>query len=131
MTPDEAEKAIISGYAQRLMLDYWQAYPEDVYVLLPAALGYEGAGPVPTNNAIVGFSMFSKQLPNPCTLYRNGKCRIHASGFKPRECRETMGCTDESVGRKEIYPEWDTVRGRALVANWKKLVNYIEPDDDE
>ncbi len=56
-------------------------------------------------------------------LSRKGKCTIHTSGFKPKQCRETRGCApEEGPDNYAIAPLWDNAKGRAVVAKWRKAV---------
>lgn len=130
MTPDEAECAMSAGMGPRLMLDWLE--PDDDYgntervlVLCPAAVDCEMGRAPEFAELWPGMhylqAMFEDPLNFPCTFLKNGLCEIHASGFKPKQCRESFGCRP-NVGptKYDIARDWDTENGRVLVARWQR-----------
>lgn len=125
MTPREARKAIRAGYAQRLMRDWLEpddqyGNTEPIFVLAPASIGHEGRdAPEVGGSTIFGWSR------GRCTLLsREGLCEIHDSGFKPKQCRVSLGCTPvaEFPDGYEMARLWDTKAGKAVLDMWKKAV---------
>jgi Fe-S-cluster containining protein len=113
MTPDEAEKAIEQGFGARLMADWWVGKDENIFVLCPASLGYEGKDAP----EISLFNLFSGL--GQCTFLKDNLCEIHDSGFKPLLCRETLCCGEHYPSKEQVVPLWNTDRGRALVERWR------------
>lgn len=127
-TPEEAEKLLDAGFADRMMLDCWY-YPsmshpektENVYRVQPAGKGNEGKQ--------AGFWAPFKEWP--CTmLTEEGKCLLHDPGLKPLEGRvashekiETGHDEVEKLGAW-LEAQWDTPRGRRVVERWKKEVKF-------
>lgn len=118
-TPDEVEKMLDAGFADKLMLDWWEpdrrtGNRHAVYIVAPAARGYE-----------------KRHAPNwptgvTCTLLTSDqKCPLHDTGYKPLEARVVSHATGLSVSqdvRVFIVKQWMTKRGVALVQRWKNLV---------
>ncbi|MBN2635674.1 MAG: hypothetical protein JXR61_05345 [Prolixibacteraceae bacterium] len=111
-TPEEAEKAINSGYGFRMMLE---VSPEKKFcVLSPAFKGNE------TNFAL---QLFSK---NGCTFQQNGLCELFGSGIQPLECRF---CYHERKGKgklchKALEEEWKRKYAKRIVVRWGILTNF-------
>ncbi len=54
-----------------------------------------------------------------CTFLENDRCPIHSSGFKPKQCRESLGCERKAgPDNYEMGRLWDTAEGRAVVDHW-------------
>ena len=56
----------------------------------------------------------------------DGLCRLHVPGLKPAEGRAALHgqrITDE-VRRSDIVKTWNTPKGRAIVARWRKITGY-------
>lgn len=109
-TVDEAEKALISGLANRMMLE---VSPElDTFVLSPAFKG---------NECNFALQIFSK---NGCTFFRNELCELFGTGLEPLECRF---CHHSRKGKGRlchlaIEKEWKTERGQSLVIKWGRMM---------
>lgn len=110
--PDEAERAIAAGLANRLMLDWWVDFPENVYLLAPASQGCEGKYAPELD---VFAPLFPGWNKGKCTFLKRRRCAIHNSGFKPHQCRTY-------AGNEEVKALWDNDPARALIEHWKKLV---------
>ena len=133
MTIAEAEAALAAGMAGRLMLDWFEPdsklkNEERIYVLCPAGRGYEGRAAPSTDDLFSGgflSAILGDSTPMPCTFLENGLCSIHESGFKPLMCRATMGCgeDDQTITKHAMVPEWDSARGKAVIAKWREIVN--------
>ena len=124
MTPEEALKAMASGYAHRLMRDWlepsFQAGNEElIYVLAPASIGCEGSD-APDFDL---FSLFSgTAAKGKCTFLNNGLCDLHATDYKPMQCRESMGCVNIGLDNYEMARMWDNVQGREAIYLWSTLL---------
>ena len=113
-TVEEAELAIESGYAGRMMLEM---SPEFTFgVLSPAFKGCE------KNYAIHEYAN------NGCTFFHNGLCELHSAGLEPLECRF---CHHSRIGQgikchTAIERDWQSERGRLLVTKWLNItgLNY-------
>lgn len=105
--PEEAERLMEAGYADRLMLDWWNDYPDQVYMLAPAVRGYEGArAPDPSPFAVLLGEGFGT-----CTFLTGaGLCEVHDSGAKPIECR-ILHCAAEDADAYHAYRQDVIVRG--------------------
>lgn len=131
--PDEADRAIDAGYADRMMLDwlepsYQVGNDERIPILAPAALGHEGRI-APTLDEMYpdGFLSFPTEAVDlPCALFKNGKCTIHDSDFKPQQCRTTFVCTGAGDNNYDIARLWDTDRGRQVVQKWREITGCRE-----
>lgn len=114
MNFEEAKKAIDAGLANKLMLDYYTpdaryGNSENIWVLCPAIVGYEG-------------KEAASWPEGKCTFFKNKKCTIHSSGFKPQQCRSTFICKNEGDDKKAFLPTWDTPKAKALIEQWRHLV---------
>jgi hypothetical protein len=121
MMPDEAEMAIKSGYAHRLMIDWWiETAFRNIYVLTPAAIGMEGKNALTDEERGLSFSI------GRCTFFSKDKlCQIHSSGFKPYECVKEFACdTRKESFRHEIKLAWDTKEAQDLVSVWASIVGF-------
>lgn len=129
MTIDEAEMAINAGLGPRLMRDWLEpsseyGNDERIYVICPGAVGHEGGDAAEMDELYPDgwlSSFFGGAIDQPCIFHKDGRCDIHTSGFKPRQCREAFGCREnEDWSSKYVMArEWDSERGRALVARWQ------------
>jgi Fe-S-cluster containining protein len=130
MSLEEAEKAIGAGMATRLMRDWLEADGElgnkaRIYVLSAASIGHEGtdAPEIDFADALM-MLMGTEWTKGRCTFLKNNLCQIHDSGFKPQQCRESMGCKEEpGPDNFAMARQWNTEEGRALVARWEKAVS--------
>jgi hypothetical protein len=102
-TPDEARAIQAAGFGARLMRDYWCAdaeFPNDVDILAPAVVGYEGAR--------------APYFPRgSCTFLKDGRCELHPLGLKPLEGRVAIhGMSDELSNsvRTHIVRLWNAER---------------------
>lgn len=130
MIPAEAQKAMDAGFSGRLMLDWFEPDPEignedRIWVLAPASVGYGG-------REARDFTIFdyitSSAVKGRCSfLTCDGKCEIHASGFKPHQCRIVMACEDvefnapsHEASNFSVARLWDTDEGRNAVSRWRE-----------
>jgi hypothetical protein len=147
MLPEEARGAMRAGMADKLMMDWFTPDSEydnreNIYALCPATSEFGDGGfgcggtHAPTTDEIFPrrFSLFwiggRDPLPIPCGLLKDNRCTIHDSGFKPIECRMVRGCTDDNLTRRTVVKSWDTDEGRAVIAEWKAMVAYREPEEE-
>ncbi len=111
-TVDEAEKAIESGLANRMMLEI---SPErDFGVLSPAFKGNE------SNYAL---QLFSK---NGCTFYNHELCELFGTGLQPLECRY---CHHDREGKGlrchlDIEKDWKREQGQKLIVRWGNIIGF-------
>lgn len=111
-TVDEAEKAIESGLANRMMLEI---SPErDFGVLAPAFKG---------NEANFALQLCSK---NGCTFYNNGLCELYGTGLQPLECRY---CHHDRKGlgltcHLDIEKDWRRQQGQILIIEWGNIIGF-------
>lgn len=121
-TPQEAERIIAAGMADRLMLDWWEGDEQQPYteILCPAAPGCGGRDAP----EIDFLNMFGPGWR--CTFLKNGKCELHGTSMKPFECRVTMVCKDvpgNSGAHAAAAKKWNTPKGKEVVLLWRANVN--------
>ena len=120
-TVKDFKKIIKAGYAKKLMIDYYNNDKinngEDIYFLSGASSGNE----------------CSKADWNPkgtCIFLENNKCIIH--NIKPTS--GAVSCCKIDYNLKLTHAclmTWTTTEGKKLIEDWKKMVDYIEKDNDE
>jgi len=118
-TLEETKKLINSGFADRLMVDYWVgteglSIDGNVYLVSPAIKGFEGG--------------FAPDRPvGVCTfLGFDNKCYLHDLGLKPQEARMVSHDTKNADSfnlRKSIVETWNTAEGQDVVESWKVSQN--------
>jgi len=111
-TPSELNKIIDAGFGNKLMIDWWIASPEDIYVLCPANIGFE-----------------LKQAPyhrdGLCSFFtKDNKCEIH--NIKPVEGKTTTHDFYDSKLRDKISKLWNTPEGKSLIEEWKSKFGVKE-----
>lgn len=116
---DDAEAALNAGYGDRMMLDWLTDYPDSVYVLAPASIGF--AKSLAPEGDFAGM-LAGRWCKGECVLLLNGLCTIHQTGFKPAQCRALTH--KSSMDNYEAADPWNSDRGRALVARWKEEVEF-------
>lgn len=126
-TPEDAQKLIDAGYADRLMDDYWVAEigKPNIHLLCPAVEGYEG-GPAPEPASFMD-ALFAHNMFGTCTfLTMYGECELHDKKLKPLEGRRAWLCKeprDKAYERhRRCAMKWDNEEAQALVKRWRKLV---------
>ena len=92
--PGEAIRAIEAGHADRLTIVVDHA---GVPAIAPI-----GDGP---------FGFIGR-----CTFFKNDRCEIHDSGFKPIECRMGYICKQASIPETAVYRMWKTRLGRQALS---------------
>lgn len=111
-TPEEVERLMDQGHANRLMLDHWSGGEDgkEHYLLVPA-VDEHGGGLAPFNPI------------GRCTFLTDAeRCEIHESGAKPLGCRATMACRRPPRRRAaSIVALWDGEAGAAAIARWREL----------
>jgi hypothetical protein len=131
MSPDDARKAIGAGHAPKLMVDYLLKSEGNIYVLGPATRGQEGYRAKNTDELFGGGSIFDMFIRSPppkgvCTFFNKDRCTLHTTDFKPRQCRETYGCSKEGPNNYAMAEDWNNPEAQALVREWMKLVGLEE-----
>lgn len=125
-TPVEARSALDAGHAAKLMRDWLEPCDEvgnddRIYLLSPASIGHEGDD-APEMDF---FHWLSGGCKGACVFYREGLCDLHATTFKPVQCRTAFGCRDltpEYPDNYEVARLWDTDEGRAVVSAWQRAL---------
>jgi hypothetical protein len=113
-TVEEAQKAIESGLAPRMMLEL--SPKRDFGVLSPAFKG---------NEAAYALQIHSQ---NGCTfLTGNGLCELFGTGRQPLECRfchhKRRGAGNQC--HLDIEKDWNTAEGRKLIGIWGKALGFL------
>ena len=109
-TPDDAQRLIEAGYADRLMVDWWfdRDQNKTIYLLTPAIVGRE-SGEAPA------------QPEGRCTfLDEAGLCQLHDCDLKPTEGQIALcaGRTPEGL-HEQIGRTWDAMAAQALIDRWE------------
>jgi len=114
-TVEQADWAIASGYARRMMLE---VSPERTFnVLSPAFKGCEAA------YAMQDFAA------KGCTFLVDERCELYGTGVQPLECRF---CHHDRPGQgarchADLEKDWNTLVGQALVGRWIVLIGATRP----
>jgi hypothetical protein len=136
MTPAEARAAIKAGNADKLMLDYLLASPENVFVLCPASRG-RGGDRAPNSDELYGDADFLSRFlgiasKGRCVFHEdNGNCALHDTDYKPTQCRDDYLCTDEGPDNYDMAKHWESAEAKALVREWMALVSLEAKTLDE
>jgi hypothetical protein len=109
-TPEDAQRLIEAGYADRLMVDWWfdRDINKTIYLLTPAIAGREsGEAPAHPEGA--------------CTfLNADGLCQIHVSGLKPTEGQIALCGSRTPEGlHEQIARTWNDTAAQALIDRWE------------
>lgn len=107
-TPEDAQKIIDAGLGGRLMLDWWSDSPQDIYILSPAIIEWEGrSAPFwPTGR---------------CTfLTKDNKCELHELGLKPTEGKLAICDKDPDYLHRDVAMTWNNRKGRNLIKTWRE-----------
>jgi hypothetical protein len=110
--PEEAEKAIVAGYGNRMMLEL--SPDKSFCVLSPSFRGNEG------NYALQIYS------GNGCTFLHNGLCELFGTGFQPLECRF---CHHLRKGKGtschlSIEKEWKKNSSKRIIIHWGNQTGF-------
>lgn len=114
-TVEEAARALVAGYANRMMLEI---APELTFgVLSPAFKGCERS---------FATNAFAK---NGCTFLKNNLCELFGTGHQPLECRF---CHHERGGlgprcHADLEKDWKTPEGQSLIEKWIRKVGLCYP----
>lgn len=109
-TPDDAQRLIDAGFADRLMLDWWFDHTQDktVYVLTPAIAGREGrqAPAIPSGRCAF--------------LDAQGLCQLHDLNLKPSEGKQAL-CKERTPAdlHERIAQTWQGADGKAIIDAWE------------
>lgn len=103
-TPEEIEAIIDAGFGDKLMIDYWEASPNNINMAQPAIIGYE-----------------KQRAPfwprGRCAFLEKGLCTLHDKGLKPLEGR-SADCKTHGLSREEYNKSLQTLR-EFIVNKWK------------
>lgn len=131
--PEEARAAIQAGHAPLMMRDWLEPSVElgndgRIYVLAPASDGYEGQdAPEFPFMSLIEAILAPPFIKGRCVMFgRDGKCRLHDSGFKPFQCRSSLLCDPDQDtsctapdSNWEMARQWNTPLGRAVIEEWR------------
>ncbi|HPT20345.1 MAG TPA: hypothetical protein PLR88_00250 [Bacteroidales bacterium] len=111
-TVSEAENALNSGLARRMMLEI---SPERKFAVLSPA--FKG------NECNYSLQFFSK---SGCTFLNDGLCELFGTGLQPLECRY---CHHKRKGsgiicHSDIEKEWNTDYGKRLIVRWGNITGF-------
>lgn len=112
-TPEDINKLIEAGYADRLMLDDW---PGDADILKPALKGYESES-----------APWEVATKEGCTFWKNGKCELHISGLKPTQGKLALHSLSEDQEQyisELLRDSWNTILAEEIIEKWKKITKY-------
>jgi hypothetical protein len=111
-TVEEAQKAIETGFANRMMLEI---SPEQNFgVLSPAFKGNEGD---------YALQVFSNR---GCTFLNGGLCELFGTGLQPLECRYCHHAR-KNLGIKchlDIENDWKTESAKRLIVKWGNIIGF-------
>ena len=113
-TVDEAARAIIGGYSNRMMLEV--SPQKDFAVLAPAFKG---------NECNYALQLYSNQ---GCTFLHNNRCELFGTGIMPLECRF---CHHDRLGlgvkcHADIEEEWKSNDAKRLIIRWGNITGFWE-----
>ena len=111
-TVEEANKAMNSGFANRMMLEVSDNLKFGV--LSPAFKGNEGE---------YALQIFANRS---CTFHKNGFCEIYFTDLMPLECRF---CHHSRLGlglkcHLEIEKEWNSEKAKRVIIKWGNLIGF-------
>jgi hypothetical protein len=123
MTPDEAMKAIAAGHRNRLMRDWLEpcselGNDERIYLLAAASIGCEGADAPEFGLMDMMDMLMGNCSKGQCTFLKDGLCEIHQTDYKPKQCRESLGCEHSGPDNYEMARLWNTNEGLKALAAW-------------
>jgi len=112
--PGQAEKAAaLMGLSLRqfftryLMVNWWEDYPENVFVLSPAVTTGQPGHEFPGNPK------------GTCVFFKAGRCAIHAA--KPFDCSHGNPCEERTEARRAV----DVAARAETVKLWRKHQKQI------
>lgn len=125
-TPEEAMRAIKAGYGERLMRDWLEPCPEvgneeRIMVLCPAVVGHE-ATDAPEISCWVE-ALLGIWKKGTCCFLEDGLCSLHDTDYKPRQCREALGCKPDETDytdNYEIARLWQSAAGAKAISAWEQ-----------
>lgn len=111
-TPEEADRLIENGYADKMMLDYWVRQGGDILLICPAEKGSEKGDASYLRN-------------NGCVMQdEKGLCKLHDNGLKPIEGRVTSSHSPMDDLHEAVAFSWDNDFGKSIIEKWKNIVQY-------
>ena len=116
-TPEDIQKLINAGYANRLMLDWWAGEDSDyndIVLIVPAIKGAEG-------------EVCPYDPRGTCTFFTDNElCEIHK--IKPLEGKTSHHTSSNKLYRthEKIAMSWDSEKGRRVVEKWRDLTGCQE-----
>jgi len=145
-TPEEFDKIIDAGFADKLRIDHWTGLPESSKIkledikddnpfaeLLKEVYKHQQKNPNPHEEDVLMLSggtphdkdYYSVWLPTgTCRLLtEDNKCMLHDLGLKPEQGRESCCKNDNSHKNLHYANLWATEEGKAVIEKFKKTVN--------
>lgn len=132
-TVDDFKRIIDAGHADKLMIDYYNNASinggNNIYFLSGASNHCQGSKAIwnPKGTCI----FFEKdKLSKKGIVFTEGKCLIH-------DIKPTIGavaCCKKRQDKEFIHAcllTWTTRKGKKLISDWKKMVNYVDVPDNE
>jgi hypothetical protein len=112
-TPEEANKLIDNGYADKLMLDWWTDGDGDIFIICPANPGYGGQR---ASDYCFGVS----DLHSGCMMNENG-CTLKPKSLQPLEGRKAYHDHEGGL-HQSVAALWNSDAGRKVVKRYRDLV---------
>ena len=146
-TPEEFDKIIDAGYADKLRIDYWAGGSENSRIklediiedspfaeLLKQLYDYQQKNPNPYKEDVEMLSGGTSRDNNyrapwmptgTCKLLtEDDKCMLHDAGLKPHQgatscCKEEVSTAEDNLYYANL---WATPEGREVVKKFKKII---------
>lgn len=147
-SPEEFDKIIDAGFADKLRIDYWIGAPEGSRIKLEDTIGdgplvelykslydYQQKNPNPHEEDVEMLSggtdsdnnYYATWIPTgTCKLLtEDEKCMLHDLGLKPHQGREACCKEEFCKAEQNLYYAnlWATPKGLEVIAKFKKAVN--------
>jgi hypothetical protein len=147
-TPEEFDKIIDAGYAEKLRIDHWTGAPAGSRIKIEDTIGdgpfvelnkqlyeYQQKNPNPHTKDVLMLSggtnhdndYYAPWMPvGTCKLLtEDDKCMLHDSGLKPHQganscCKEEVSTSENNLYYANL---WATPEGKKVIKKFKKIVN--------
>lgn len=125
--PEEFEKIIEAGFADKLRVDYYHTKKRNIEFITGAVYERIIGSPVDKPEYQTTYKHYTSWWPGgKCVLLtEDNKCSLHELDLKPEQGRQACCKEDNDVSKdNEYYAKlWNTKKGRALVKRFKELLN--------
>ena len=148
-TPEEFDKIIDAGYADKLRIDYWTGSPESSRITFEETQGdgpfvelrkqlykYQQENPNPhkedveflsggTDNDKENYRAPFLPIGTCKLLTKDDKCMLHDAGLKPEQGRDSCCNDKKSKAKSNLHYAnlWATPEGKAVIRKFKKTLN--------